>query len=68
MKGVADILAVLPGGRMLAVEVKTPTGKVSANQEDFLSRVDENGGAAMVVRSVDELEQFLNEFLAENQD
>ena len=55
LKGVADILAVLPGGRFLAVEVKAGKDKPSADQRAFLEGVQRNGGLALVVRDVREL-------------
>jgi hypothetical protein len=58
--GVADILGVLPGGRFLAIEVKSPTGRVSPHQQQFIDRINENGGVAFVARSVEEVEQQLH--------
>jgi penicillin-binding protein-related factor A (putative recombinase) len=58
--GVADILGVLKGGRILAIEVKSPTGKVSPHQQTFLDRINENGGLAFVARSIDDVETNLN--------
>lgn len=59
--GVSDILGVLPGGRMLAVECKTDSGRLSDAQEAFLARVRQAGGLALVVRSVTELQALLRE-------
>ena len=59
VKGCSDILGILPGGRFLAVEVKRADGKASADQADFLRRVNEAGGLGIVVRSVDELSEQL---------
>jgi hypothetical protein len=54
--GASDILGVLPpAGRMLAVEVKKPGGRLTASQRQFLDAVRAAGGCALVVRSVDEL-------------
>jgi len=68
MKGVSDIIGIVPCmtpegsvGRLLAIEVKSPRGQTSPHQEAFLKSIDDNGGLAMVVRSVDDLEQFLKE-------
>lgn len=68
-KGVSDIICILPTmmaqngvvGRLGAIEVKTPRGRVSKAQEAFLQDVDDSGGLAMVVTSVDDLEKFLAE-------
>ena len=50
-KGIPDLLGVLPGGRAMLIEVKTPTGRVSPEQEDFLARAREAGAVAFVARS-----------------
>lgn len=42
-----------------AVEVKTPTGKPTAEQEQFLAMVAHFGGIAGIARSVDEAEHLL---------
>lgn len=55
LKGVSDILGVLPGGKMLAIECKQPTGRLSASQEEFLTRVRDAGGLALVVWEIDAL-------------
>jgi penicillin-binding protein-related factor A (putative recombinase) len=55
MKGVADIMGVLKGGRHLAIEVKTKTGRVSPEQKAYLEAVNENGGIGFVARSVDDV-------------
>ncbi len=57
--GVSDILAVLPGGRFLAVEVKAPKGKVSPLQQQFIDAVNQAGGLAFVARSVEEVIRIL---------
>ncbi len=41
--GVADILGILPGGRFLAIEVKTRRGRVSSRQKAFLKKVNDRG-------------------------
>jgi hypothetical protein len=57
--GISDILGVLPGGRLLAIEVKTERGKLSPHQERFLKNITDNGGLAFVARSFDEVVQRL---------
>lgn len=52
--GSADLIGVGPGGRFLALEVKTTTGTVTEEQRMFLELVRSKGGIAAVVRSVDE--------------
>ena len=50
-KGIADIIGVLPGGKALAIEVKTKRGRLSEYQEKFLDRFKAAGGIAFVARS-----------------
>lgn len=55
IRGIADILGILPGGRFLAIEVKTPRGRLTEHQERFLEQVRRHGGTALVARSVDDV-------------
>ncbi|OCC14769.1 hypothetical protein DBT_1829 [Dissulfuribacter thermophilus] len=53
--GVSDILGVLPGGRFLAIEVKTRRGRLTRRQEAFLSAVNRQGGLGFVARSLEDV-------------
>lgn len=57
LKGVADILGVLPDGRFLAIEVKKKGGYPTIEQKAFLLNVQERGGVALLVRSIKELDE-----------
>jgi|ERR1035437_4716669 hypothetical protein len=59
--GVSDILGVLKGGRILAIEVKSPKGRASPQQQRFIDNINENGGLAFVARSIEEVESKLND-------
>ena len=60
--GCADVIGCLPpSGRLLAVEVKKPGGRVRPAQRAFLARVATAGGLALVVHDVRELESALAE-------
>jgi hypothetical protein len=59
-KGCSDILGMLKGGRMLAVECKSSKGKESADQAAFGARVAQDGGLYFVARSVDDVLGALN--------
>ena len=76
LKGVADILGVLPRtvcvagearpvtfGNLLAVEAKRVGENLRADQEEFLRRVNELGGVGVCVHSVRELEERLRPYL-----
>lgn len=59
LKGVPDILGVLPDGRFLGIEVKRPGGKVSDEQVDFMVRANLRGAFAFVAYSLeDAIEKF----------
>jgi hypothetical protein len=58
-KGNADILGCLPDGRFLAVEIKTPHGRLSPDQLAFLEKISGMGGVAVVARSFCELDATL---------
>lgn len=51
--GSADLIGVA-NGRFIALEVKTPTGRVSREQAQFLALVNARGGIGRVVRSVED--------------
>jgi hypothetical protein len=76
LKGVADILGILPQrvqvvgqaasvtfGNLLAVETKKRTGKLRPEQVEFLKQVNDRGGIGLWVRSVDDLERQLTPYL-----
>lgn len=57
VKGMADILACQPGtGKVVAIEVKSATGKTTPEQIAFLASVDRAGGIAFVARSVKDVQ------------
>lgn len=49
--GSSDLIGICADGRFLAIEVKTPVGKVSPAQNLFIAAVRRNGGRAGVARS-----------------
>jgi hypothetical protein len=59
LKGSADILGCLPGGRFLAVEVKAERGRLSPEQRQFLAGIRALGGLAIVARSYRDIEAAL---------
>lgn len=48
--GCPDVLGQLKDGRLLAVEVKAPAGRLRPEQRAFLSLVGENGGCVIVAK------------------
>ncbi len=57
--GCPDILGQLTDGRLLAIEVKSPTGRASEAQAAFLALVATHGGVAILARSIDDLTPYL---------
>jgi len=55
-RGVSDIIGILPTGRLLAIEVKRPGTKPTAEQEAFLVSVNLYGGLGFVARSIDDIQ------------
>lgn len=59
-RGLLDRLAVLPGGRILFVELKRPKGgRVSAVQHVTLERLRALGAEAHVARTKEEIDALL---------
>lgn len=54
-KGSPDIIGCTPDGTFLAVECKSPKGKLSNHQKEFLKEIEKRGGIVFVVKSIDEL-------------
>lgn len=59
LKGVSDILGILPEGRLLAVECKIGKNKLTPEQEWFLAEVNRLGGVGLEVRCLASLEQAM---------
>jgi len=58
MKGVADILGIMPdgSGRMLAIEVKGPKGKQSMEQVLFQKRIEKGGGVYILAECIEDVD------------
>lgn len=61
--GTPDILGILPGGRLLAVEVKTATGKLRPSQRAWAEAARGLGAAVLLARSAGELDDQLKDLL-----
>lgn len=57
--GMPDIMAV-KHGRLLAVEVKSKTGKPSPEQYDWKAKLERAGALHLFASSVEEVEGFIN--------
>ena len=60
-KGCPDVLGQLRDGRLLGVEVKSPTGKLRPEQSVFLERIRGAGGVAFVARDLRDVMRELNQ-------
>ena len=52
--GSADLIGMTPAGRFLAVEVKTKSGRASAEQVKFIAHVNSRGGVAGIARNTED--------------
>ena len=57
--GSSDLIAILPGGRFAAIEIKTATGRLSKEQRMFAELVTLKGGVFVVLRSEEEAREWL---------
>lgn len=58
-KGISDIIGCLKDGRFLAIEVKRPGAKPSADQNAFLEKVRDRNGVAFWTDSLEEAIGYL---------
>lgn len=65
--GFPDLILLLPSAdgrfRFLAIELKTKAGRQSECQKDYERLITEHGGKYVVVRSVEEFIELVNEYL-----
>ena len=59
IRGISDILGILPDGKFLAIEVKTEKGKPTEEQLSFLHNIINNNGIGFIARSVKDVEEKL---------
>lgn len=57
--GASDLIGIGPGGRFFALEVKTPTGRPTPEQLQFIELIRSRGGFACIVRSVEDARSAL---------
>jgi len=58
--GFSDLFAVLPGGRAVFLEIKTPRGKPTPEQVNFLRMMSGLGCPAGVARSMEDVLRIIN--------
>ena len=64
--GTPDLLGCLDGGTMLAVEVKSPDGKPTPDQEAFLETLRDSGACVVVASSVADVRRGIDEWRERN--
>ena len=62
--GVPDLVLLFPGGRTAFIEIKAPTGRLSAAQKAFRNTAEVLGFPFLDARGVDEVEGFVRRLLA----
>lgn len=61
--GVPDRIVMLPGGRLIFIELKADRGSLSPIQKVQIRRIQKLGQEVYVVRGMDGLEEFLKEVM-----
>ena len=59
LAGVSDLIVILPNGKLIFVEIKTDTGKMSEKQIEFKQRVEELGYEYWLIRNIEEFKLCL---------
>lgn len=59
LKGSGDILAVLPNGRFLSIEVKSNGEPISKDQTEFMDGIRRVNACAVVAYSLDDVVKFI---------
>ena len=54
LAGVLDLVLLLPGGRVRFWEIKTSVGRLSADQREFIARLEALGHSWATVRTIDD--------------
>lgn len=57
--GMSDIMGMLHGGKLFAIEVKSEKGKPSEDQAAFLEKIARGGGLSGVARSIDDVTKII---------
>lgn len=57
--GSSDLIGITMKGVFFAIEVKTKTGRISKQQQQFIDHINSTGGKAAVCRSVEDALQLL---------
>ena len=61
--GVPDRMAVLPGGRVIFIELKSETGRLRMTQHVQIQRLASRGCEVHVIQGMEEAEKFIAEVI-----
>lgn len=61
-KGSSDILGILPDGKFLAIEIKGKNGRITIEQDEFLKRINDNGGVGFVAHDLNDVINKLSQY------
>jgi hypothetical protein len=59
IKGFPDLAGVFPSGKFWAIELKATKGRLSPEQTDWITRLNMSGAMAVVLRSKEEISEFI---------
>ena len=59
--GEPDLTLFLPKGKIIMIEVKTPTGRQSAKQRHFQKHFEQMGYEYIIMRSVDDARRYIED-------
>ena len=59
--GEPDLTLFLPKGKIILIEVKTPTGRQSAKQKHFQKHFEQMGYEYIIMRSVDDARRYIED-------
>ncbi len=60
--GVADMEYLTDGGKVVFIEMKTPTGTQDPKQKLFQAQVESKGARYVVIRSLTEFQALINQY------
>lgn len=59
MAGMPDLIGLLPGGRLFAIELKTAEGTLSPIQEKTIAELEAKGALVIIARNLDDVSSLL---------
>lgn len=63
VKGVSDLVLILPRGRVIWIELKTASGSQLPDQAAFQRKVEQRGHTYIIIRSLEEFQALIAQVL-----